>query len=122
MLGNIFTHEMKPMEVEILVAEVGLEPAGDQMFHILYDGTVVDARDIARDRRRLPRRSRPASPRRGPTGSTWPAAIRLGVAALAGADREIPPSDLEVAELCRGQRPALLPPPADDALQSTALV
>ena len=47
MLGNIFTHEMKPMEVEILVAEVGLEPAGDQMFHILYDGTVVDARDIA---------------------------------------------------------------------------
>ena len=47
MLGNIFTHEMKPMEVEILVAEVGLDPAGDQMFHILYDGTVVDARDIA---------------------------------------------------------------------------
>jgi proteasome alpha subunit len=47
MLGNIFTHEMKPMEVEILVAEVGLEPADDQMFHILYDGTVVDARDIA---------------------------------------------------------------------------
>ncbi len=25
MLGNIFTHEMKPMEVEILVAEVGLD-------------------------------------------------------------------------------------------------
>ena len=47
MLGNIFTHEMKPMEVEILVAEVGLDPAGDQMFHILYDGTVVDQRDIA---------------------------------------------------------------------------
>jgi len=45
MLGNIFTHEMKPMEVEILVAEVGLDGAGDQMFHILYDGTVVDERD-----------------------------------------------------------------------------
>ena len=41
-LGQIFTHEMKPMEVEILVAEVGVEPAGDQMFHILYDGTVMD--------------------------------------------------------------------------------
>ena len=51
MLGNIFTHEMKPMEVEILVAEVGLEPAGDQMFHILYDGTVVDAARHRRDRR-----------------------------------------------------------------------
>ncbi|MFT4659046.1 MAG: proteasome alpha subunit, partial [Ilumatobacter sp.] len=45
MLGNIFTHEMKPMEVEILVAEVGREGSGDQMFHILYDGTVVDERD-----------------------------------------------------------------------------
>jgi proteasome alpha subunit len=41
-IGNVFTHEMKPLEVEILVAEVGLEPAGDQMFHILYDGSVVD--------------------------------------------------------------------------------
>ena len=30
------------MEVEILVAEVREEPRGDQMFHILYDGTVVD--------------------------------------------------------------------------------
>jgi len=30
---------MKPMEVEILVAEVGHDPAGDQLFHILYDGT-----------------------------------------------------------------------------------
>src|SRR5262249_31953766 len=43
-LGQIFTHEVKPMEVEILVAEVGAEPAGDQLFHILYDGTVMDER------------------------------------------------------------------------------
>ncbi|MFM2071414.1 MAG: proteasome alpha-type subunit [Actinomycetota bacterium] len=41
-LGQVFTHEMKPMEVEILVAEVGLERSGDQLFHILYDGTVMD--------------------------------------------------------------------------------
>src|SRR3982751_6212760 len=44
-LGQIFTHEMKPMEVEILVAEVGSVPEGDQMFHIQYDGTVYDHRD-----------------------------------------------------------------------------
>ena len=43
-LGQIFTHEMKPLEVEILVAEVGVATAGDQMFHILYDGTVIDER------------------------------------------------------------------------------
>ena len=50
-LGQIFTHEMKPMEVEILVAEVG-RPEGDQMFHILYDGTVMDQRQLQRARRR----------------------------------------------------------------------
>jgi proteasome alpha subunit len=42
-LGQVFTHEMKPYEVEILVAQVGAtseEP--NQLYHILYDGTVMD--------------------------------------------------------------------------------
>ena len=43
-LGQIFTHEMKPMEVEILVAEVGYGADDYQLFHILYDGTVMDER------------------------------------------------------------------------------
>ena len=42
MLGQVFTHEMKPMEVEILVAEVAKDPEDDQIFHILYDGTLID--------------------------------------------------------------------------------
>ena len=41
-LGQVFTHEMKPLEVEILVAEVGTGPDEDQLFHLLYDGTVID--------------------------------------------------------------------------------
>ena len=41
-LGQIFTHEMKPYEVEILVAQVGEDAATDELFHILYDGTVMD--------------------------------------------------------------------------------
>ena len=41
-LGQIFTHEMKPYEVEILVAQVGAAPPEDELFHILYDGTVMD--------------------------------------------------------------------------------
>jgi proteasome alpha subunit len=41
-MGNVFTHDMKPLEVEILVAEVGAGAGGDQLFHILYDGSVVD--------------------------------------------------------------------------------
>jgi proteasome alpha subunit len=46
LLGNSFTHGMKPMEVEILVAEVGIDGGhDDQIFHIMYDGTVIDRPD-----------------------------------------------------------------------------
>jgi len=41
-LGQVFTHEMKPYEVEILVAQVADDQDGDELFHILYDGTVMD--------------------------------------------------------------------------------
>jgi proteasome alpha subunit len=41
-IGQTFTHEVKPLEVEILVAELGITSAGDQLFHIMYDGTVID--------------------------------------------------------------------------------
>ena len=100
-LGNIFTHEMKPMEVEILVAEVGLEPEGDQMFHILYDGTVVDQRDVAvlgGDADAIGERLRDAYE----PGLDLGSAVKLGVSSLAGPDRELPTSELEVAALSRG--------------------
>jgi proteasome alpha subunit len=41
-IGQVFTHEIKPLEVEILVAEIGTTAADDQLFRILYDGTVMD--------------------------------------------------------------------------------
>ena len=41
-LNNVFTHELKPMEVEILVAEVGADEAPDALYHVLYDGSVLD--------------------------------------------------------------------------------
>ena len=101
MLGNIFTHEMKPMEVEILVAEIGLDASGDQMFQLLYDGTVVDERNYAAI-------GGDAEAIRGRLGESFVdgldrrAAIRVGLAALSGPDREIEVGDLEVAELTRG--------------------
>ena len=100
-LGNIFTHEMKPLEVEILVAEVGREASADQMFHILYDGTVVDQRDIAvlggdadGIRGRLQAGFEP--------GLDLGAAVKLAVGALVGDDRTLPTTELEVAHLVRG--------------------
>ena len=100
MLGTIFTHEMKPMEVEILVAEVGLVADGDQMFHILYDGTVMDERDYAA----IGGDAETVSQRLEETwsdGLDRSDAIALGMKALGGPDREIPLGDLEVADLSR---------------------
>ncbi|MFY1694057.1 MULTISPECIES: proteasome subunit alpha [unclassified Solwaraspora] len=41
-LGAIFTEQSKPFEVEICVAEVGLEPAADEIYRLTYDGSVTD--------------------------------------------------------------------------------
>ena len=47
-LGNIFTQDIKPFEVEVLVAEVGDgNGASSEMYHILYDGTIEDERNYA---------------------------------------------------------------------------
>ncbi len=41
-LGTIFTESPKPWEVEIVVAEVGGQPDGDQIYRITFDGSVTD--------------------------------------------------------------------------------
>jgi proteasome alpha subunit len=100
-LGNVFTHEMKPMEVEILVAEVGLEPDGDQMFHILYDGTVFDQRNTAV----LGGDAEAISGRLDESFADdldLAGAVSVGARALAGPDRDLATVELEVAVLRRG--------------------
>ena len=47
-LGNIFTQDIKPFEVEVLVAEVGVDNgAKSEIYHILYDGTIEDEKNYA---------------------------------------------------------------------------
>ncbi|WNV88655.1 proteasome subunit alpha [Umezawaea sp. Da 62-37] len=41
-LGSIFTEQIKPLEVEICVAEVGHLPEQDTMYRLTYDGSIVD--------------------------------------------------------------------------------
>ncbi len=43
-LGTVFTTESKPLEVELVVAEVGVGPDQDQLYRISYDGSVADER------------------------------------------------------------------------------
>lgn len=41
-LGHIFTQDVKPYEVEIMVVEVGREAGSDTIFRVSYDGTLYD--------------------------------------------------------------------------------
>ena len=113
-LGNVFTHEMKPLEVEILVVEVTASPDDDELFHILYDGTVMDeerfsvlggeAEAIAE---RLEQAWRP--------GLDLAGAIAAAVGALAGPERTLTAAELEVAVLERsGPRRAFRRLPDDE--------
>ena len=102
-LGQVFTHEIKPMEVEILVAEIGLDADGrsDQLFHILYDGTVADEDDwvvLGGETEEISERfaaALPGSPRSLADG------VRAAVVALGGRDRTLSAESLEAAVLDR---------------------
>jgi proteasome alpha subunit len=41
-LSTIFTQQMKPYEVEILIGEVDGEASGTAIYHVLFDGSVTD--------------------------------------------------------------------------------
>ena len=46
MLGTIFSQEMKPYEVELLLAQVGETPEGNELYRIAFDGSIIDERDF----------------------------------------------------------------------------
>jgi proteasome alpha subunit len=47
-LGNIFTQDIKPFEIEVLVVEVGdTNGTKNEIYHILYDGTIEDEKNYA---------------------------------------------------------------------------
>ena len=47
-LGNIFTQDIKPFEVEVLVVEVAERNGSkNEIYHVLYDGTIEDERQYA---------------------------------------------------------------------------
>jgi proteasome alpha subunit len=107
-LGASFSDSMKPFEVEICVAEVGLTPADDEFYKLSFDGSVTAepgrvviggqseaVGTLVKDRHR------------GDLGLSE--ALHLAVEALSsvggegGQPREIPTSQLEVAVLDRGK-------------------
>ena len=45
-LGAAFTDQMKPYEVEVLVAQIGETPETDEMYRVLYDGSLQDEEGV----------------------------------------------------------------------------
>ena len=102
-LGQVFTHEMKPYEVEILVAQIGSTPEEpNQLFHILYDGTVMDEQGftvLGGEAERLADVVRAAfSP-----DSSLAEAVKLGAITLAADGEPLSAAQLEVALLDRAR-------------------
>jgi proteasome alpha subunit len=101
-LGQVFTHDMKPMEVEILVAEVGApnSTGEEQLYHVLYDGTVFDENRytvIGGEAEAIHERMESAYAAGWPLGE----AVKAVVSALAGPNRTLEPEGLEMAVLER---------------------
>jgi proteasome alpha subunit len=97
-LGQVFTHEMKPLEVEILVAELGDVRADYRLYHIAYDGTVADKERftvLGGEADAITARVEQSYREDFDLG----AALRAGVAALAGPERTIRADELEVGVL-----------------------
>jgi proteasome alpha subunit len=98
-LGNVFTHEMKPLEVEVLVAE--LADDGKQLYHIAYEGTITDQDRFAV----LGGEAESITER---ITAAWQAdwdlatAMKAATAALSGPDRSLGAGDLEAAVLSPG--------------------
>jgi proteasome alpha subunit len=91
---------MKPMEVEILVAEISEVPGRDQLFQIRYDGTVMDETRyvvIGGESDAIGERLQAS----WQAGLDQAAVVKAAVGALAGPDRTLTADDLEVAVLAR---------------------
>ncbi len=107
-LGTVFTQESKPYEVEIVVAEVGRTPDGDQIYRLTYDGSVADEHGFVA-------MGGAAEPIEEALQERWVEGLSLGDAlALAvellgkdptgnGADRQLSADQLEVAVLDRNR-------------------
>jgi proteasome alpha subunit len=101
-LGNIFTQDIKPFEVEVLVAEVGdANGSKSEMYHILYDGTIEDEKNFAAMGGQAEEIRRFLRDHYG-EGLDLASALQLGVRALTVTqNKTLSEKDLEVAVLDR---------------------
>jgi proteasome alpha subunit len=103
-LGTVFSQEMKPLEVEILVVQVGLNGHPNEMYRISFDGSIIDEKNFAviggkSDAVQMFLKEK--NPNRSPS---LEAALTLCVSALEQtANQKLPAEGLEVAVLDRNR-------------------
>ncbi|MBI3355558.1 MAG: proteasome subunit alpha [Nitrospirae bacterium] len=103
-LGTIFSQELKPLEVEILVVQVGLNSHPNEIYRISFDGSIIDEKNFAviggkseAVQASVKEKSLSQAPALG-------AALILCVSALEQtANQKLPPEGLEVAVLDRNR-------------------
>jgi proteasome alpha subunit len=110
-LGTVFTTESKPLEVELVVAEVGATEAEDQVYRLSYDGSVADEHGhvvMGGQAEQLGARVSQAWRPGMPLDEVLRLAVRTlgavgpdGNVVAEGSERQIPPTQLEVAVLDR---------------------
>lgn len=102
-LSQVFSEAPKPMEVELLVAEIGLDKKDDRLFHVMYDGTVLDEQNfsvLGGDSQTVTDRLKSGyAPE-----SSLKLALQNAITALSGSDASLKHSDLEIAVLERNGR------------------
>lgn len=107
-LGASFTAERKPLEIEILVAQLGIRNRPTKLYHVAFEGTITDETRFAV----LGGDSEAIRTRFGSHGDDvveLNVTLRRAIDALAGPDRTLPIEDLEVALLeDRGSRRTFL--------------
>jgi proteasome alpha subunit len=105
-LGTVFTTESKPLEVELVVAEVGTSPEGDQIYRLSYDGSVADEHGYVVMGGQADRLGTLLADE-WRAGLTLPEVVRIAVRVLGsqpeGEPRVVPANQLEVAVLDRSR-------------------
>ena len=100
-LSTIFTQQMKPYEVEVLVAEVADDHGRNELYHILFDGTVTDEHGFVGIGGHADTLTEAL---KGTYQEGWdlPEAIREAASALSSAEgRQIEPASIEAGVLDR---------------------
>jgi proteasome alpha subunit len=103
-LGTIFSQEIKPLEVEILVVQVGVNGHPNEIYRISFDGSIIDEKIFAVIGGRAEAVQAVLKDKISAESAALGSALSLCISALEQtANQKLPPEGLEVALLDRNR-------------------